>query len=46
MEIKKDKKGMVMVQGSEIKAAHNAKELNALFELGSKNRHTASTSRC
>lgn len=43
MEIKKDKRGLVYVQGSVIKDAHNAKELMALFEEGSKNRHTAST---
>ncbi|OWF39036.1 myosin-1B-like [Mizuhopecten yessoensis] len=43
MEIKKDKKGMVYVQGSCVKDAHNAKELGALFDEGSKNRHTAST---
>ncbi|XP_033749240.1 myosin-9-like [Pecten maximus] len=43
MEIKKDKKGMVFVQGSCVKDAHNAKELGALFDEGSKNRHTAST---
>ena len=45
LEIKKDKKGMVFVQGAVVKEASNAKELNALFEEGSKNRHTASTSK-
>ena len=45
LEIKKDKKGMVFVQGAAVKEATNAKELNALFEEGSKNRHTASTSK-
>ena len=45
LEIKKDKKGMVYVQGSIVKSARNAKELFALFEEGSTNRHTASTSR-
>ena len=45
LEIKKDKKGMVLVQGAVVKEATNAKELNALFEEGSKNRHTASTSK-
>ncbi|XP_013381307.1 nuclear mitotic apparatus protein 1 [Lingula anatina] len=44
MEIKKDKKGMVFVQGAEVKDAHNAKELMALFDAGSKSRHVASTS--
>ena len=44
LEIKKDKKGMVYIQGSEIKPARNAKELFGLFEEGSKIRHTASTS--
>ncbi|KAK3604681.1 hypothetical protein CHS0354_009292 [Potamilus streckersoni] len=43
LEIKKDKKGMVYVQGSVIKDASNSKELYALFDEGSKNRHTAST---
>ncbi|KAL3866569.1 hypothetical protein ACJMK2_043857, partial [Sinanodonta woodiana] len=43
LDIKKDKKGMVYVQGSVIKDASNAKELYALFDEGSKNRHTAST---
>ncbi|PVD19886.1 hypothetical protein C0Q70_20379 [Pomacea canaliculata] len=43
LEIKKDKKGMVFIQGAAIKAASNAKELLSLFEEGSKNRHTAST---
>ena len=45
LEIKKDKKGMVYIQGSVIKQAINSKELFALFEEGSKNRHTASTSK-
>lgn len=45
MDIKKDKKGLVYVQGSIIKEASNSKELFALFEEGSKNRHTASTSK-
>jgi hypothetical protein len=44
MDIKKDKKGLVYVQGAVIKEATNAKELFALFEEGSRNRHTASTS--
>ncbi|CAD5122523.1 DgyrCDS10943 [Dimorphilus gyrociliatus] len=43
LEIKRDKKGMVFVQGAEVKSAHNSKELMGLFELGSKNRHVAST---
>ena len=43
MEVKVDKKGLVWVKGAAIKEAHNAKELYALFDEGSKNRHTAST---
>ncbi|XP_052794090.1 early endosome antigen 1-like isoform X2 [Mya arenaria] len=43
LEIKKDKKGMVFVQGAVVKNARNAKELFALFEEGSANRHVAST---
>jgi len=45
MEVKVDKKGLVWVKGAAIKDAHNAKELYALFDEGSKNRHTASTSK-
>ena len=45
LEIKKDKKGMVYIQGAVIKDAKNSKELFALFEEGSINRHTASTSK-
>ena len=45
MDIKKDKKGMVVIQGAEIKAARNSKDLMALFEEGSVNRHTACTSK-
>ena len=44
LEIKKDKKGMVVVAGSEVKEARNPKELFALFDQGTQNRHTASTS--
>ena len=44
LDIKKDQKGMVFIQGSVVKTASNNKELLALFEEGSKNRHTASTS--
>ena len=44
MDIKKDKRGMVTIGGAEIKKATNAKELYALFDQGSKSRHTASTS--
>ncbi|KAK3759215.1 hypothetical protein RRG08_054936 [Elysia crispata] len=43
MEIKKDKKGLVYVQGSIIKPASSAKELGGLFDDGSNNRHVAST---
>ena len=45
MEIKKDKKGLVYVQGSIIKQASTAKELGSLFDEGSNNRHVASTSK-
>ncbi|CAH1253064.1 KIFC3 [Branchiostoma lanceolatum] len=43
LDIKKDKKGMVTIQGSVIKKATTSKELFALFDEGSKNRHTSST---
>ncbi|KAK6179033.1 hypothetical protein SNE40_011481 [Patella caerulea] len=43
LDIKKDKKGMVFIQGAVVKEANNDKELFALFEEGSKNRHVAST---
>ncbi|KAL8610796.1 hypothetical protein ACOMHN_016779 [Nucella lapillus] len=43
LDIKKDKKGMVFVQGAVVKEATNSKELFALFEEGSKNRHVACT---
>ncbi|XP_064607876.1 myosin-10-like [Liolophura sinensis] len=43
LDIKKDKQGMVFVQGAAVKRASNSKELYALFEEGSKNRHVAST---
>ncbi|XP_041373330.1 COP1-interactive protein 1-like [Gigantopelta aegis] len=43
LDIKKDQKGMVFIQGAAVKIATNTKELFALFEDGSKNRHTAST---
>ena len=46
LDIKKDKKGMVVVNGAEIKKADSSKELFALFEAGSANRHVASTSKC
>ena len=36
---------MVVVSGSEIKSARHAKELYALFDQGTQNRHTASTSK-
>ena len=35
---------MVVVMGSEVKEARNSKELFALFDQGTQNRHTASTS--
>merc|ERR1719277_581886 len=43
MEIKKDKKGLVFVNGAIVKTAKDSKELNTLFEQGSSNRHVAST---
>ncbi|KAJ8029772.1 Kinesin-like protein KIN-14I [Holothuria leucospilota] len=43
LDIKKDKKGMVFIQGAVIQEATNSKELNGLFEQGSENRHVAST---
>ncbi|KAG2465635.1 KN14E protein, partial [Polypterus senegalus] len=43
-EIKKDKKGLVFVQGPEVKEASSAEELFALFEQGCSNRHIAATS--
>ncbi|XP_030832352.1 calmodulin-binding carboxy-terminal kinesin isoform X2 [Strongylocentrotus purpuratus] len=43
LDIKKDKKGMVYINGSVIQEAGNSKELYGLFEEGSANRHVAST---
>ncbi|XP_077988822.1 uncharacterized protein LOC144443263 isoform X2 [Glandiceps talaboti] len=43
LDIKKDKKGMVVVQGAVVQSANNSKELFGLFEEGSRNRHVAST---
>ncbi|XP_066567848.1 putative LOC110439812 homolog [Amia ocellicauda] len=43
IEIKKDKKGLVFVQGAETKQAASAEELFALFEQGCTNRHIADT---
>ena len=45
LDIKKDKKGLVYVQGSVVKDASSADELYSHFEFGSQNRHTASTSK-
>ena len=45
LDIKKDKKELVYVQGSVVKDASSADELYSHFEFGSHNRHTASTSR-
>lgn len=44
IEIKKDKKGLVFVQGAETKEAASAEALFALFKQGCMNRHIASTS--
>ncbi|XP_067838418.1 uncharacterized protein si:dkey-96l17.6 [Heptranchias perlo] len=43
LEIKKDKKGFVYIQGAEIKEVTSAEMLCALFEQGCTNRHTAAT---
>ncbi|XP_071794114.1 uncharacterized protein [Asterias amurensis] len=43
LDIKKDKKGLVFVQGAVVQQASNAKELYGLFDHGSANRHVAST---
>ncbi|XP_057300384.1 early endosome antigen 1-like [Hydractinia symbiolongicarpus] len=43
LDIKKDKKGMVVVSGAVIRDATNAEELMQIFEEGSSSRHIAST---
>ncbi|EDO37229.1 predicted protein, partial [Nematostella vectensis] len=43
LDIKKDKKGMVFVQGSVMLESHSKEELWSIFERGSENRHVAST---
>ncbi|XP_065060252.1 myosin-2 heavy chain-like [Rhopilema esculentum] len=43
LDIKKDKKGMVIVQGAVIHEAKNSEELMSLFEKGSSTRHVSST---
>lgn len=43
LDIKKDKKGMVYVQGSVIQKAASSQELYKIFEKGSESRHVAST---
>ncbi|XP_077976614.1 uncharacterized protein LOC120334497 [Styela clava] len=43
MDIKKDKKGMVYVQGATVQKAANSDELYSIFEKGSSSRHVAST---
>ncbi|XP_051876604.1 uncharacterized protein si:dkey-96l17.6 [Pristis pectinata] len=43
LEIKKDKKGSVYIQGAEVKEVTSAEMLYALFEQGCINRHTAAT---
>ena len=45
LDIKKDKKGLVYIQGSVVRDASSADELYSHFEFGSQNRHTASTSK-
>ena len=44
MDIKKDQAGLVFVKGSTVKEAATEEALASLFDEGSKNRHTASTS--
>ncbi|XP_072167094.1 uncharacterized protein [Diadema setosum] len=43
LDIKKDNKGLVFINGSVVQQAGNAKELMGLFEQGSASRHVAST---
>ncbi|XP_059398969.1 uncharacterized protein LOC132131060 [Carassius carassius] len=43
IEIKRDRKGLVFIQGAETKEAASAGELFALFEQGCANRHIAAT---
>ncbi|XP_012557643.2 uncharacterized protein LOC100213907 isoform X1 [Hydra vulgaris] len=43
LDIKKDKKGMVVVSGAIVKEAFSAEELMDIFEKGSSARHVAST---
>lgn len=43
LDIKKDKKGMVYVQGALLEKAATAEELYSIFERGSSSRHVAST---
>jgi len=43
LDVKKDKKGMVVIQGAVVKQAMNADEMWKRFDEGSKNRHVAST---
>ncbi|XP_033750853.1 kinesin-like protein KIN-14E [Pecten maximus] len=43
MKIKKDENGMVFIEGSCVKEAHSADELNAFFESGRDNRYGATT---
>ncbi|XP_076817238.1 uncharacterized protein LOC143462825 isoform X1 [Clavelina lepadiformis] len=43
LDIKKDNKGMVVINGTEIVYTENADELYKTFSKGSENRHTSST---
>ncbi|XP_072039085.1 uncharacterized protein [Amphiura filiformis] len=43
LDIKKDQKGLVFINGSVVQEATSAKELYGLFDSGSLNRHVAST---
>lgn len=43
LEIKKDKRGVVWVQGSRIAAVRNAVHLSEIFQHGLLSRHTGST---
>uniref|UniRef100_H2XNC3 Kinesin-like protein n=1 Tax=Ciona intestinalis TaxID=7719 RepID=H2XNC3_CIOIN len=43
LDIKKDKRGMVFIQGAVVNQAENPAELQTIFTKGSANRHIAST---
>lgn len=43
LEIKKDKRGIVWVQGAQVVTVKNAGQLSELFRRGLQSRHTGST---